>query len=199
VTKGAAVEATSVLSNSFPDFTERRIGQRLAAKARRYVHLCSTVKDALLASSVGIKAEGVTSMHDATEGGVLGGLAEMANASGNTFAVSEEEIPVSEETSLVCSAFGIDPLVSVSEGTLLLTCREDKAEAIAKKLRRNNIPATVIGRVSKGASGLWLQRQGSKPQLFAPGRDPFWDAYEQSAAREERRKRSPPRRDPNGK
>jgi len=182
MTKGSAIEATATLANTFPSYLEERIGSRLAANARQYTRLCTTVRDALIASSVGIGAEGVTSMHDATEGGVLGGLSEMAHASGNAFLVHEELIHVSEEARLTCLAFAIDPLVSLSEGTLLLTCREGRVGEVRRKLRRNGIPAFAIGKVAGRGSGLWSARKRGKVARLLPKRDRYWVAYARSAA-----------------
>jgi hydrogenase expression/formation protein HypE len=178
MTKGAAIEATAVLANSFPGFVEERIGRRLTARAKKYTRLCSTVNDSLTASSVGIRKEGVTSMHDATEGGVLGALDEMASASEHTFVVREQDIEVSNVSRGVCSVFGIDPLLSVSEGTLLLTCKKDRAEEVARRLRRGGVQACDIGEVTEGSGGLLLERIGKKARRFTPRPDPFWAAYE---------------------
>ncbi|MEM3594859.1 MAG: AIR synthase-related protein, partial [Candidatus Jordarchaeaceae archaeon] len=52
----------------------------------------------------------VTSMHDPTEGGLIGGLVEMAEASNVGFRIEEELIPVAEETRDICSLLRIDPL-----------------------------------------------------------------------------------------
>ena len=188
VTKGAAIETTAVLSNSAPAFVEEHLGSSLAVRARKYTRLCTTVKDALVASSVGIKEEGVTAMHDATEGGVLGALNEMAFASNHAFVVKKERIAVSKETKLICSSLGIDPLVSLSEGTLLLTCKTQRSKEVLRKLRRSGILASAVGRVADGASGLWLDVEGGRRNRFVPKRDPFWNAYQRIQREHERQR-----------
>jgi hydrogenase expression/formation protein HypE len=182
MTKGAAIEATGVFANSFPRYTEESIGPKMARRARGYVRLCSTVKDALTASSIGIRDEGITSMHDATEGGVLGGLNEMVEASGHAIVVNEELVHVSQEARLTCQAFTIDPLVSLSEGTLLLTCRMDRADDAEKKLRRNGVSVFRIGRVGEGGNGLWSVKRTGKARRILPRRDPYWRAYARAVA-----------------
>ena len=104
-------------------------------------------------------------MHDATEGGVLGALSEMAHASRRAFVIDEDRIHVSEETRQTCAAFGIDPLVSLSEGTLLLTCKKEKTDELRKKMRRSGIPTFVIGRVAERGRGVSLMK-GGKIQSF---------------------------------
>ncbi|MDA4121215.1 MAG: AIR synthase-related protein, partial [Thaumarchaeota archaeon] len=103
MTKHAALEATASLAHSFPRYVEAKIGKSRARAARRMVRLCSTVIDAKAAAKVGLGKNGVTSMHDATEGGVLGALDEMAFASGRAFVVDRSKIPVSAEAVATCA------------------------------------------------------------------------------------------------
>src|SRR2546430_16246776 len=70
VTKTAALEATAILSNSFPELIERRLGADVTKRARALFDSMSTVDDALAAASIGLRRGGGWAMHDATEGGV---------------------------------------------------------------------------------------------------------------------------------
>ncbi len=97
-------------------------------------------------------------MHDATEGGVLGALDEMAHASTKAFVVDTNSILVSEETKSVCSAFGIDPLTSLSEGTMLLTCRPGRVNKLREKMLGSGLRIADVGFVETG-TGLWLNRE----------------------------------------
>ena len=176
MTKGAAIETTATLANSFPSYTEARLGRTRARAARKYTYSCSVVKDALVAASVGIRSEGVTSMHDATEGGVLGAMHELALSSGHAILADPRGVHVPAEASLLCSAFGIDPLSSLSEGTLLITCRGERVAEVKKRLTRNGIPVFNVGEVREG-SGLWLLGPDGRKTPHRPVRDPFWAAY----------------------
>lgn len=181
VTKGAAIEATASLSISFPRHTAARVGRRLARAARGMVSLCSTVEDALAASEVGLGKDKVTSMHDATEGGVLGALAEMASASNHAFEVMEERIPVSNGAQSVCASFGINPLTSLGDGALLIACGPQTADELKSNMGKARIPVTEIG-VVKDGRGLWVSKAGAPPRRARPARDGYWDAYNRSVA-----------------
>lgn len=181
MTKGAAIEATASLAASFPRFTEERIGKKWATRAREMLNVCTTVKEALLASSVGLGDSGVTSMHDATEGGVVGGLDEMATASNRAFHVDQDRIFVSKEARAVCSAFGIDPLTSLSEGTLLLTCHPQSVGKLRARIRRSSIAVYEIGSVRDGA-GLLVSKSHGRPRRVQPPADGYWKAYNRSIA-----------------
>ncbi|TLZ91200.1 MAG: AIR synthase, partial [Methanobacteriota archaeon] len=82
VTKTAGLEATAILTNTFPDLVEKRLGADVTSRARALFESMSTVEDALAAASVGLRGNGVWAMHDATEGGVRNAVWEMAQASG---------------------------------------------------------------------------------------------------------------------
>src|SRR2546428_5176674 len=59
VTKSAGLEATAILSNTFPDLVERRPGAEMTERDRALFESISTVDDALAAASVGVRNGGV--------------------------------------------------------------------------------------------------------------------------------------------
>ena len=177
LTKGAAIETTAVLARAFPETVKERLGERLWRRASDYLHRCSTVDDALAAASVGLKSEGVSSMHDATEGGILGGLYELALSCEKRIVANTENIHISEESASICVLFGLDPLVTLSEGSLIITCQTDKVEAIRYALRQKKVDSFVIGEVSDGEPGLWVRRGESARSVTPPEYDPYWKAY----------------------
>lgn len=181
MTKEAGLEAAAALAASFPVYLTQRLGREVVEAARKKVRSCSVVEDAVAAASAGMREEGVTSMHDATEGGVLGALKEMSEASRKKFVVNAERIPVSMETGAVCSVFGLDPLTTLGEGALLITCRPGRTEDVIRRLRGRGIGASVIGRVQRGR-GLEVEREGSVLR-FEGARDRYWEAYSSAARR----------------
>lgn len=185
VTKGAAIGATAILAHSFPSTIEKKAGAAMLSKARSRLRDCSTVNDARAAASVGLR-ENVTSMHDATEGGVLGGLFELSSACGLPVVVRREAIHVPKEASAVCGAFGLDPLTTLSEGTLIVTCRPGQVEGLRAALAKARIDSYEIGRVGRRGQGrgLWVSSGGSKPRAHAPEPDRYWEAYADGVARQ---------------
>src|SRR2546425_6270526 len=69
VTKTAALEATAILSNTFPDLIERKLGAEVTKRARALFDSMSTVDDALTAASIGLRRGGVWARPEATESG----------------------------------------------------------------------------------------------------------------------------------
>ena len=87
-------------------------------------------------------------MHDATEGGVLGGLLEVAVASKRDPG-RRGRIPVRPEVRAVCDHVGIDPYTSISEGTLIATVVPERAEAFVDALAaRGDRRRPIIGEIA---------------------------------------------------
>jgi hydrogenase expression/formation protein HypE len=181
MTKHAAIETTAYLAWSFPNYLSRTVGASVTNRAKGMIKLCTTVRDAVTAAKVGLRKKGVTSMHDVTEGGVLGSLREMASASGRAFVVRADRIPVSLQARRVCSVFGIDPLTSLGEGSLLITCKPGTSRRLERLMWKAGIKVTVIGAVTKG-EGLWVSK-GAKPRRWKATEDGYWKAYAASANR----------------
>jgi hydrogenase expression/formation protein HypE len=177
VTKGAAIEAAGLFAVTFEKKIEQEFGKEFSKKASDIFYKMSVVDDALIAASVGVRGGGVTSMHDATECGVWGGLYEVARASGVGMKIMKDDIILLPEVKAICERFKIDPYSSISEGTLLITVRPDKAGKVLGKLNDNGIAASIAGTVVEKEKGINVMEKGSEHELLHPRVDPFWAAY----------------------
>jgi hydrogenase expression/formation protein HypE len=182
VTKGAAIEATALFAATFPDRLGTALGADTVAAADALFERMTVVPEAVAAREFGLRDRGVTSMHDATEGGVLGGLLEVAVASETGVRIDLDAIPVRPEVRAVCDHVGIDPLVSISEGTLIATVVPDRADAFVAFLGQRGIQAAVVGEVLPLERGRTLVGDGGEEALVHPGLDPFWGAFGSWAA-----------------
>ncbi len=176
-TKGAAIEATGLFGVTFPQALAQRIGPEFARAAEDLFYQMSVVQDALVAASVGVREDGVTAMHDATECGVLGGVFEIAQASGVGVRLDERAVIVRPEVEAVCRTVGIDPLAAISEGTLLATVRPHRVDAVLGALREAGIESSVIGEIVPAERGMVRLGQGADQPLVHPRVDPFWAAF----------------------
>jgi len=177
ITKGPAIEATGIFAAMFPKVIEKEYGVELSQKAEKIFYKMSVVEDALTAVGVGVRENGVTAMHDATECGIWGALYEVAQASGLGVRIEKEKIVVEEGVEEVCRLFGIDPYASISEGTLIIACREHKAQEIVKALARKKIKSSIVGELTKPEKGMVLVERGKEKELVHPIVDPFWRAF----------------------
>ena len=177
VTKGAAIEATALFAATFPERLAAAVGVDTVRAADALFERMTVVPEARVAAAFGLRDAGVTSMHDATEGGVLGGLLEVAQASEVGMRVDLGAIPVRPEVRAVCDHVGIDPYVSISEGTLIATVIPGRAEPFVRALADQGIDAAVVGEVTPPESGRLLADRGADRPLDHPGLDPFWGAF----------------------
>ena len=182
ITKGAAIEAAGLFAVTFPRRVAERYGEKTAREAEEIFWQMSVVEDALTAVEVGVRENGVTSMHDATECGVWGGLFEVAQASGVGMTIDKEKIIVQDPVRKVCDLFGIDPFTSISEGTLILTCRPHKAQEVVRRLGDKGIPVSMVGEVVDSRQGLRYFEHGKSRELVHPKVDPFWAAFGKAAS-----------------
>ena len=177
LTKGPAIETAGILSV----LREKELLQKYPASlVQRAKALCSqmtVVKDALLAMDSG----GVTAMHDATEGGVIGGLFEIASASGVGMEIDEEMFVYPEEVRMVCEAFEIDSLAAIAEGSLLITARPSYSKKIVSRLNAAGIEASIVGKVlNDQKTRIIKRRDGAEALLEIPKQDPFWPIFFES-------------------
>lgn len=185
VTKGCAIETTAVVAHLLPAALEERIGAEGLARARAMADAISVVRDCIVALRVGVRDRGVSALHDATEGGVLGGLLELAQACGHDLRVDQSRIPCAPEALAACAVFGVDPWWSLSEGTLIVAARPAHTAAVLAAFAEEDIAAAEVGEVVAGDGALWLTAlDGGVTRITAPEPDPYWAAYARETARQ---------------
>jgi len=170
MTKGPAIEAPGILAFQAEKVLRQQLSDEILEKSKSYFFQMTMVKDALVA---GPRAH---AMHDATEGGLLNGVYEIAAASHKGVTLYEDRIPVPEAVRLVCDYFQIDPLISISEGTLLIAAPERNVDQIITDLKQNDVLAWDIGEITEGQK-VFMRRNGNADELKPVSVDPFWAAY----------------------
>ena len=143
--EGAAVLARALLDGS------TAVSPEVLEQARGALEEpgISVVEPALLATNLGANA-----LHDPTEGGLAGGLHEMARAAGHRLVVDRSAILWFRPGLAVCEAARADPWSTLASGTLLATFPPGIAEDALETLAREEHQAAVIGRAEDG-EGVW--------------------------------------------
>lgn len=190
ITKGFAIEATAIAARLIPrrlmaaletSGMTRPEAEKALVRAKASLAQVSVVADCRAALKVGVRDRGVSTLHDATEGGVLGGLIELAKATGHDLRVERAKILLSPEARAACEAWGaIDPGWTLSEGTLIAMVRPAYAAALVASFAEAGIPAAEVGEVMAGSGILWLTEESSVRKLDAPEPDPYWPAYDRA-------------------
>jgi len=171
LTKSAGIEGTAILASDREERLRKTLSQTVLSSAKEFYNQISVVKDSIKAFETG----GVNAMHDPTEGGVIGGVYEMAEASNLGVMIFEERVPVRQETLEICRFFNIDPLYLVSSGALLVSSKPKFTEKIVRHLERNRIPTSVIGEFLEDRRRRVMVSRDEKTQaLPKPSSDHLW-------------------------
>ena len=175
MTKAAGLEGTAILARDMRGVLKRTFSPRLLRQAALFRRRISVVNDALTAFNTG----GVRALHDPTEGGVLGGLYEVAEASHCGFSIYEDRIPVERETRAICEFFDSDPLRLMGSGALLICAKQSSSDEIIKRLRRRRIACSRIGQIHRGRRRVLIRRDGSEIRV-REAEDELWRILSES-------------------
>ncbi len=173
ITKTCALEASVVLSYTFPEYVKNNLGYNALKQLHNMFYNMSCIKEEELAIDYGI--DKITSMHDATEGGLLNSIYEIAVASDNGLLVYNDKIIIDENVKKICNLFNINPLRSISEGTLLITVKNEYASDFLNILRKNGIESEIIGEIREKSYGIKI-KENSNYYDIRPEDDQFWSA-----------------------
>ncbi len=154
LTKSAGIEGTAILAQDLDAVLRKYVRQDVMLSAESMLRKISVVPEAMRA----VEAGGVSSLHDPTEGGVLNGIWEMAEAAEVGVVINEDAIPIADETRSICDALEIDPLKLMGSGALLIASKPDEAQGIISAIREIGIEASVIGEATHMVDGRILLR-----------------------------------------
>lgn len=175
LTKSAGVEGTAILASDMEEELKKAVDEKLLKSAKKFFDKIGVVKDALIAFKTGA----VHAMHDPTEGGVAGGVHEMADASKLGFRIFEEKIPVAKETLQICRFFDIDPLCLIASGSILIAVKPNCEDVVLHRLRNAGITANIIGEFLPSPNKRFIiSKDGSEKELARPECDHLWLALE---------------------
>jgi len=143
MTKTAGLEGTSIIAHDLEEELLSTFSREIIQRAKEMINDISVVKEGIVGGKLG-----ASSMHDVTEGGILGALWEICEASKKGCKVWYELIPIAEETKKICEHFNINPLSLISSGSMIMTIKPTKAEKLIKALEEEGIKATIIGEIT---------------------------------------------------
>ncbi len=170
LTKGIAIEATSIIAQEKARELAGKYPPDFIARCQGFLHQpgISVVREAQIAAD----QARVHAMHDPTEGGLVTGLRELAQAAQAGLLVHRERIEVLPETALLCADYGLDPLGIIASGSLLIVLSPQDSARVIEKLNEAGIAAAIIGQVAAREEGLKLMAGG------VPGELPYFERDE---------------------
>jgi len=151
LTKAVAVEGTAIIASEFEDRLQdlgMAEGQIEAGKA--FLEAISIIPEAKIAAGT----DGVSAMHDVTEGGLATALVELSIAGGHKIKIDLGRIPYFPQTREIGRLLNIDPLGLIGSGSLLICCRENAWENLITRIRDAGIKVTCIGEVLDRGRGI---------------------------------------------
>jgi hydrogenase maturation factor len=148
MTKTAALEATAIIAREREN-TLKKAGFS-PIKIRKMKNLLFQPGISILPEAQVALSAGCSAMHDATEGGILTALWEIASASKVQIEAQVDAIPLLPETVDACRIWKLNPLRTISSGTLLITISQKKLSRLLKNLSAIGIQSTVIGKIHSG-------------------------------------------------
>ena len=151
MTKAVAVEGTAIIAREFGDrLSSIGVSPTDIKNCRRFLDKISILPEAAIALSV----NGVSAMHDVTEGGLATALEELSLAGGHRIRVKMERVPIYPETARICGLLKLDPLGLIGSGSLLICCRDYATKKLVQNIKKAGIAVTIIGEVREAGQGI---------------------------------------------
>jgi hydrogenase maturation factor len=177
ITKGVAIEATSIIAREKGDEVVARFGKDFYRRCLRFIEEpgISVMADAhRILDAKG--APRITGMHDPTEGGVLMGACEMAAAAGTGLALDTTKVPVFKETRLLCDYFSLSPFGLVASGALLVAVDPFDRGNLESLFDEKDI--SMIGEFLGKGEGTYLDDTGQRLPFQPSARDEITRLFE---------------------
>ncbi|MCL2684232.1 MAG: AIR synthase-related protein, partial [Synergistaceae bacterium] len=139
VTRHIGIEGMAILAADRPDLLAGALSTEEIRRVRGWMNeTCVLAESKLL-------REYASFMHDPTEGGFRGGVAEISRLANLSADVDKDKAPVHEYTERASAALGFDPLRLVASGCLLAVVKEENTERAEKAFIDSGIPLSKVG------------------------------------------------------
>ena len=116
LSKWIGLEGTAFLAKCNGEKLYGRYPAYLVEEAAAFDRFLSIIPEAATAMK-----SGVCAMHDASEGGILAALWELAEGAGVGLTIDLKKLPIRQETVEVCECLGANPYELMSGGCLIMT------------------------------------------------------------------------------
>lgn len=170
-TKPVGIETLTNFALTHPKTATELFGADKTLELAGMVKMQSCVKEAQQLAQAGC----VDAMHDATEGGLITALNELAEASKVGFKVTWENIPVPKEAADLKNHFKLSEeqvLALSSTGTILAAVPPRAKQKTTELLKQNGLCASFIGEFTQNQNRL-LSKTGKEKEFPATAEDAY--------------------------
>lgn len=169
LSKWIGLEGTALLANKFQEGILTRYPAYLVEEAMGFRQYQSIFPEAEIALR-----NDVCDMHDASEGGILAALWELAERAGVGLSVDLKKLPIRQETVEICEYIGVNPYELLSGGCLLMTTED--GPGLVQALAEAQIPARIVGQITDSHDRIILN-DGEVRYLDRPKTDEIYRVY----------------------
>jgi hydrogenase maturation factor len=138
--------------------TDGRMRAEEIARCQGFLSDISILEEARIARG----NDGVSAMHDVTEGGLATAVRELSIAGRHRVHIDMDHIPVFPETRKISAMLDIDPLGLIGSGSLLICCRPAACDKLIHQITQAGIAVTDIGEVLAPGEGIAARRGGQE-------------------------------------
>lgn len=146
MTKWCALAGTAFLAEKEEEMLRESLPKNLIRTAQQFTQYSSVEAETKAAEEFGAAA-----IEPVTESGIFAALWHLIRGSechGVGLEVDLRKIPIRQETVEICERVDVNPYNLLSDGSLLIAA--GNGYALVSELAARQIPATVIGRITKG-------------------------------------------------
>ena len=166
LSKWIGLEGTALLAEKYNESLKSRYPAYMIEEAAGFTKYMSVLPEAAVAGK-----SGVCYMHDASEGGILAALWEMAESKGVGLTIDLKKLPIRQETVEVCEHVGVNPYELLSGGCLIMTTED--GNGLVNSLEQAHIPAVIIGKITDSKERLILNEDEVR-YMDRPGVDEIY-------------------------
>lgn len=162
--KEVPIEGISIIAKEKSEIVKNILGENKLNKFMKYNIKpgISIVREAILISEF----KGTLAMHDPTEGGIINGIWEFCEFLKKGIIVYGNKIPVVNEFKEVFDYFNIDPLKTISSGSLLVAIKKGYEKDFVFFCKKKKINTVLIGIFKDLREGRYIIKRDEKIKIL---------------------------------
>ncbi|GAU75453.1 AIR synthase family protein [Fusibacter sp. 3D3] len=140
MTKTVGLEGAAIIAREKETTLKEVLTKHEIQLAQSFIEQISVMREGEIGKQLKVSA-----MHDVTEGGILGAVYEMCEASKLGCKIYNDKFTIHEVTQKICAFFNINPLKLISSGSMLMSINKEIAPAFEQAMIEAEIPYSKIG------------------------------------------------------
>lgn len=168
MTKQIATEGTAIIATDCEEELSAVLTSEELDAAKALIHQISVVPEGRIGGKIGVSA-----MHDATEGGVLGAIHELSVASGKGCVLYKDRFPVHGVTRKIADYYKIDPMKLIASGSMIIAVSPGCAADLESALSEAGIGYSNVGEITEACEH-WLVDGQHRMRFHSPEADELY-------------------------